>query len=208
MSNRRRLIVATLCAGVFMVSLDLLIVNIAFPDIQKSFRGTSVGELSWILNAYAIVFGALLVPAGRWADRVGRKRVFLLGLGSFTLASAACAAAPSVQALVIARALQAVGAALVFPTSLGLLLPEWPAEKRGVAVAIWSGVGGVAAAAGPPLGGLLVQADWRWVFLVNVPIRSSSWPWPRACWSTGVTRTHAGGPTPWPPACSPWGSAR
>src|SRR3954465_12867051 len=126
MRDKRPVVVLTVCVGVFMVSLDLFIVNIAFPAIQKSFHGTSVSGLSWILNAYAISFGALLVPAGRWADRVGRKRVFLLGLGVFTAASAACAAAPSVLALVIARALQAVGAAMVFPTSLGLLLPEWP----------------------------------------------------------------------------------
>jgi EmrB/QacA subfamily drug resistance transporter len=170
MLHRRPTVVLTVCVGVFMVSLDLLIVNIAFPEIQTSFRGTSVGDLSWILNAYAISFGALLVPAGRWADRVGRKRVFLLGMGIFTAASAACAAAPSVPALVVARAVQGVGAAMVFPTSLGLLLPEWPAEKRGTAVGIWSAVSGVAAAAAPPLGGLLVQAGWRWVFIVNVPI--------------------------------------
>jgi EmrB/QacA subfamily drug resistance transporter len=170
MAGRRLTVVLTACVGVFMVSLDLFIVNVAFPDIQESFGGTSVSDLSWILNAYAIAFGALLVPAGRWADRVGRKHVFLLGLGIFTVASAACAAAPSVLALVIARALQAVGAAMVFPTSLGLLLPEWPVEKRGTAVGIWAAVSGVAAAAGPPLGGLLVQAGWRWVFIVNVPI--------------------------------------
>ena len=168
--SRRTTVVLTACVGVFMVSLDLFIVNVAFPDIQGSFRGTSVSDLSWILNAYAIAFGALLVPAGRWADRVGRKHVFLVGLGIFTLASAACAAAPSVPALVIGRALQAVGAAMVFPTSLGLLLPEWPVEKRGTAVGIWSAVSGVAAAAGPPLGGLLVEAGWRWVFIVNLPI--------------------------------------
>src|SRR5918999_5503978 len=170
MAAKRVTVVLTACVGVFMAALDLFIVNVAFPDIQESFRGTSINDLSWILNAYAIAFGALLVPAGRWADRVGRKRVFLLGLGIFTVASAACAAAPSVLALVIARALQAVGAAMVFPTSLGLLLPEWPVEKRGTAVGIWAAVSGVAAAAGPPLGGLVVQAGWRWVFIVNLPI--------------------------------------
>jgi EmrB/QacA subfamily drug resistance transporter len=162
--------VLTVCVGVFMASLDLFIVNIAFPDIRTSFGGTSLSDLSWVLTAYAIAFGALLVPAGRWADRVGRKSVYLLGLGIFTVASAACAAAPSIVALVIARTIQAVGAAMLFPASLGLLLPQWPAEKRGIPVGIWSAVSGVAAAAGPPLGGLLVQVDWRWVFVVNVPI--------------------------------------
>ena len=168
--SSRGTVVLTVGVGVFMVSLDLFIVNIAFPDIQASFPGTSLSDLSWTLNAYAIVFAALLVPAGRWADRVGVKTVFLLGLGLFTIASAACAAAPSVLALVIARAIQAVGAAMLFPASLALLLPEWPVEKRGVPVGIWSAVSGVAAAAAPPLGALLVEADWRWVFIVNVPI--------------------------------------
>jgi EmrB/QacA subfamily drug resistance transporter len=168
--SRRAKVTLTVCVGVFMASLDLFIVNIAFPDIEHSFHGSSLGGLSWILNAYAITFAALLVPAGRWADRAGRKHAFLLGLGIFSLASAACAAAPSVPALVAARVVQAAGAALLFPTSLGLLLPEWPVAKRAAAVGIWSAVGGIAAATGPPLGGILVQAGWRWVFIVNVPI--------------------------------------
>jgi EmrB/QacA subfamily drug resistance transporter len=157
-------------AAVFMASLDLFIVNIAFPAIEKDFGGTSLGSLSWILNAYAIVFAALLVPAGRTADRLGRKRSFIAGLTLFTVASALCAAAPTVELLVAARVLQAVGAASLFPTSLALLLPEFPAEQRRTAVSIWAAVGGVAAAAGPPIGGLLVQAGWQLVFLVNVPI--------------------------------------
>jgi EmrB/QacA subfamily drug resistance transporter len=168
--SRRAKVTLTVSAGVFMASLDLFIVNIAFPDIQRDFAGTNLSTLSWILNAYAIGFAALLVPAGRWADRTGRKRAFLGGLALFSLASAACAAAPSVTFLVAARAVQAVGAALLIPTSLGLLLPEYAPEKRGAAVGIWAVVGGVAAAAGPSIGGLLVQAGWRWVFIVNVPI--------------------------------------
>lgn len=146
------------------------IVNIAFPDIQADFAGSSLGALSWILNAYAIVFAALLVPAGRWADALGRKRVFLGGLAVFTFASALCAVAPSVELLVAARVLQAAGGAMLLPTSLALLLPEFTAEKRPVAIGIWAAAGGVAAAAGPPIGGLLVQLSWHWVFLVNIPI--------------------------------------
>ena len=157
-------------AGVFMSSLDLFIVNIAFPSISRHFGGASLGSLSWVLSGYAIVFAALLVPAGRWADAFGRKRAFLLGLGIFVLASAACAAAPSVDALVAARIVQAGGGALMLPTSLGLMLPEFEADKRHVAIGVWAATGGIAAASGPPLGGLLVQADWRWVFLVNVPV--------------------------------------
>ena len=158
------------CVGVFMSSLDLFIVNIAFPAISKHFGGASLGSLSWILSGYAIVFAALLVPAGRWADAFGRKRAFLLGLGIFVAASTACALAPSVGFLVAARIVQAAGGALMLPTSLGLMLPEFGPHERHVAIGVWAATGGIAAAAGPPLGGLLVQADWRWVFLVNVPI--------------------------------------
>ena len=168
--SRRAKVTLTVSVGVFMASLDLFIVNIAFPDIQHDFHGVSLATLSWVLNGYAIAFAALLVPAGRWADRAGRKRGFLIGLGLFSLASAACAGAPSVSVLIGARVAQAVGAAFLLPTSLGLLLPEYPPERRAAAVGIWAAVGGVAAAAGPVVGGLLVQAGWRWVFIVNVPI--------------------------------------
>jgi len=156
--------------GLFMASLDLFIVNIAFPALAREFGGASLSNLSWVLNAYAIVFAALLVPAGRIADRVGRKRVFIAGLLLFAFASALCAAAPSIPFLVAARVLQAAGGAMMLPTTLGLILPAFPVEQRALAIGIWSAVGGVAAALGPPIGGLLVQASWRWIFLVNVPI--------------------------------------
>ncbi len=168
--SRRARVAAIVSVGVFVASLDLFIVNIAFPDIQRDFTGTSLALLSWVLNAYAIVFAALLVPAGRWADRTGRKRAFLGGLALFTLASAACAAAPSIGVLIAARVVQAAGAAVLMPASLGLLLPEFPPEKRGLAIGLWAAVGGTAAAAGPVIGGLLVELSWRWVFLVNIPI--------------------------------------
>jgi EmrB/QacA subfamily drug resistance transporter len=164
---RVSLIVST---GVFMASLDLFIVNIAFPSIALHFGGASLSSLSWILSGYAIVFAALLVPAGRWADAFGRKRVFLLGLAVFVVASALCALAPSVTALVVARVVQAIGGALMVPTSRGQILPEFGPNERHIAIGMWAAMGGTAAAAGPPLGGLLVQADWRLVFLVNVPV--------------------------------------
>jgi EmrB/QacA subfamily drug resistance transporter len=170
MMQRKWRVSLIVCVGVFMSSLDLFIVNIAFPAISKHFGGASLGSLSWILSGYAIVFAALLVPAGRWADAFGRKRAFLLGLGVFVAASAACAVAPSVGFLIAARIVQAAGGALMLPTSLGLMLPEFGPHERHVAIGVWAATGGIAAAAGPPPGGLLVQADWRWVFLVNVPI--------------------------------------
>jgi EmrB/QacA subfamily drug resistance transporter len=157
-------------SGVFMASLDLFIVNIAFPAISHHFGGASLSSLSWILSGYAIVFAALLVPAGRWADAFGRKRAFLGGLLLFVLASAAAAVAPSVAALTAARLVQAAGGALMLPTSLGLMLPEFAPAERHLGIGLWAATGGVAAAAGPPLGGLLVQLDWRWVFLVNLPV--------------------------------------
>lgn len=168
--TRRTKVAALVSTGVFMASLDLFIVNIAFTDIQADFDGASMGALSWVLSAYAIVFAATLVPAGRWFDRDGRKRGFLAGVALFGVGSAICAAAPSVEVLVGARVLQALGAGMLMPTSLGLLLPEFPPEHRAGAVALWAAVGGVAAAAGPPIGGLLVELSWRWVFLVNLPI--------------------------------------
>ncbi len=170
MMQRKWRVTAVVSAGVFMSSLDLFIVNIAFPAIGRHFHGASLSSLSWVLSAYAIVFAALLVPCGRWADSLGRKRAFLLGLGVFVLASVGCALAPSVLALTAARVVQALGGALMLPSSLGLMLPEFGASERHVAIGVWAATGGIAAAAGPPLGGLLVQASWRWVFLVNVPV--------------------------------------
>jgi EmrB/QacA subfamily drug resistance transporter len=167
---RRWKVLALVSVGVFMVSLDLFIVNIAFPEIEGDFAGSSVSTISWVLNAYAIVVAALMVSAGRLADRQGRKRAFLWGLAVFVLGSALCGIAPSVETLVGARVIQAVGAALLLPTSLALLLPEFEPKERSQAIGIWAAIGGLAAAAGPPVGGLLVEASWRLVFLVNVPI--------------------------------------
>src|SRR4051794_26521557 len=167
---RPSLVLAVVSAAVFRASLDLFVVNVAFPDIQEQFGGTSLASLSWVLNGYTIVFASLLVPLGRAADRLGRRRFFVGGLLLFVASSAAAAAAPSIEALVAARVVQAVGAAALMPTSLALLIAEIPAAKRAAAIGVWAATGGVAAAAGPPLGGLLVEASWRWVFLINVPV--------------------------------------
>ncbi len=163
-------VLAIVCAGIVLANLDLFIVNVALPDIAQDFGETNLGKLSWILNGYAIVYAALLVFFGRLAERFPRNQSFLAGIIVFTAASAACALANSVETLVAFRLSQAAGAALLTPTSLGLILASFPAERRGGAVRVWAAVGGFAAALGPLVGGLLVTVSWRWIFLVNVPI--------------------------------------
>ncbi|KPM54227.1 major facilitator transporter [Frankia sp. R43] len=158
------------CAGVVLVNLDLFVVNVALPQIARDLGERDLGTLSWVLNGYAVVYAALLVFFGRLADRYRRDLGFLLGVAVFTVASAACAAATSVAMLIGFRLLQAVGAALVTPTSLGLVLAAHSAERRQGAVRAWTAIGGMAAAVGPVVGGLLVAASWRWTFLVNIPI--------------------------------------
>jgi len=156
---------------VFMAFLDVTVVNIAVPSLERSFPGSSLTDISWVLNGYNIVFAALLVPLGRLADLVGRKRMFLLGLWLFLGASMACGLATSVEFLVVGRIGQAAAGAILIPSSLGLLLPEFPAEQRATATSLWAAAGGVASAAGPALGGVLIHAtSWRWIFFINLPV--------------------------------------
>jgi EmrB/QacA subfamily drug resistance transporter len=165
-----RWVLIALSLAVFMSSLDLFIVNLAFPYIGRQYPGTSLGTLSWVLNGYTIVFAALLVPAGRWADRVGRRRVFVAGLVTFSVGSLLCGLAPGVAVLIAARVIQAAGAGLMTPASLSLVLSSVPASIRGQAIGTWTGVGAVGAALGPVVGGSLVQVNWRWVFWINLPV--------------------------------------
>lgn len=156
---------------VLITFLDTTVLFVAFPDITASFSSASPSSLSWVLNGYTIAFAALLVPAGKLADRLGHKRVFLAGTALFTLGSAACAAAPSVAVLNGFRVIQAVGAAAVIPASLALVMRAFPRDRLPVAVAIWGAMGAAAGAVGPTLGAVIVDAvGWRWVFLINVPI--------------------------------------
>ena len=158
------------CAGVVLASLDLFIVNVALPDLGRDLGTTNLSDLSWVLNAYAIVYAALLVLLGRISESHRRENGFLLGVIVFTAASAACGAAQSLPMLVAFRIVQAAGAALLTPTSLGLVLATAKPEQRQSSVRAWTAIGGLAAALGPVVGGLLVAASWRWVFYVNVPI--------------------------------------
>lgn len=160
----------TLCLASFMASLDMFAVNVALHRIGVQLGGGALSSVSWVINAYSIFFGALLIPAGRLADHFGRKAVFLVGLAIFTLASVACAVSPDLWALIAFRCLQAVGAAALVPASLGLVLATMPAGKTRHGVRIWAVTGSVAGATGPVIGGLLTQFDWRWVFLINLPI--------------------------------------
>ena len=167
-----KLVLVIVCAGVVLASLDLFIVNVALPQMGRDFhlRAGGLADLSWVLNAYAIVYASFLVLFGRMAERYPREQGFLAGVAVFVVASAACGAATSLPMLVAFRIVQALGAALLTPTSLGLILAAFPAERRYGAVRTWTAVGGLAAAAGPVIGGLLVALSWRWVFLVNVPV--------------------------------------
>jgi len=138
-ARHRWQVLAVTAVAVFMSFLDVTIVNIAFPNLRADFATTSLPVLSWVINGYGVVFAAALIPAGRLADRIGRRRLFLAGIVVFLLASALCGLAPNPAVLIAARVVQALGAAAVVPTSLALLLPEFPLARRATATAIWGG---------------------------------------------------------------------
>jgi EmrB/QacA subfamily drug resistance transporter len=154
----------------FMVTLDALVVVTALPSIHKSFGG-GIATLQWTVSAYTITFGAGILTAAALGDRLGRRRVYVVGLALFTAASAACALAPDANVLIAFRAIQGIGAAIVMPLSLTILTSAFPVDKRGAVVGIWGGIAGLAVAAGPLIGGGITQGlDWHWIFWVNVPI--------------------------------------
>jgi EmrB/QacA subfamily drug resistance transporter len=154
----------------FMVALDALVVITALPAIHRDL-GASLSTLEWTVNAYTLAYAAGIITAAALGDRFGRRRVFTSGLILFSLASAACALAPTVSLLVAARVIQGLGAAIVMPLSLTILTAAFPAERRGAIVGLWGGIGGIAVAAGPLVGGAITQGlDWQWIFWVNVPI--------------------------------------
>lgn len=158
-------------SAVFLVSLDSTMLFAAFDALRHNFEGSSAATLSWVLNAYTVVYAAILIPAGGLADTHGRKRVFRLGLAVFIAASAACGLAPTVEWLIAARVLQAVGAALLTPASMSIVLAAFPAERRAVVISLWGAVGGLAAAVGPSLGSwVTAHAGWPWAFYINVPL--------------------------------------
>jgi len=164
------IVLVVMSLGFFMTLLDLTIVNIAIPDMITRLHASLDGVL-WVINAYALVLAVLLITAGRLGDLFGQRRMFMVGVTLFTLASAACGLSPTVGWLIAFRAAQGVGAALLLPQTLAILTTVFPPERRGAAFGVWGGVAGVATIAGPTLGGLLVSAfDWRYIFFINVPI--------------------------------------
>ncbi|NJL20719.1 MAG: DHA2 family efflux MFS transporter permease subunit [Leptolyngbyaceae cyanobacterium SM1_3_5] len=157
--------------AIFAASLDSTVLFVAFPSIRATFPTVSVAQLSWVLNAYTIVFAAFLVFAGGLADFIGRRKTFLIGVTIFTLASVLCGLASSPALLISARVLQAIGGVLITPASLALVLSAFPHSKRATAVSLWGAVGAIAAAVGPSLGAAIVQtAGWRWAFFLNLPV--------------------------------------
>ncbi|MDH4145631.1 MAG: MFS transporter [Acidimicrobiia bacterium] len=161
----RRVFVSS-AMGAFLVTANVSTMNVAFPDLEATFSGASRGALTWVLNAYTITFAALLIPAGRLADRLGRRQLFTCGLAVFAVASIAVGVAPSLELMIAARVAQGVGAALVTPSSLGLLLASTAPGERTATVARWGSMTALGVATGPSLGAFIVEAGgWRWAFL-------------------------------------------
>jgi EmrB/QacA subfamily drug resistance transporter len=172
MTNQARTIwtFAVTSIALFMVVLDNLVVSTAIPVIRVDLDA-SLEQLEWTVNAYTLTFAVLLLTGAALGDRFGRRRMFLIGLAIFTGASAAAALAPSIEALIAARAVQGVGGAIVTPLSLTILSDAFPAERRGLAIGAWSGIAGLAVAAGPLVGGAVVEGiSWQWIFWLNVPV--------------------------------------
>ncbi len=169
-SRKRGWTLAIVSIGLFMVVLDNLVVNVALPSIHRDL-GASIQALEWTVNAYVLAYAVLLLTGAALGDRLGRKRMFMAGISLFTISSAAAALAPSIGALIAARAAQGVGAAIATPLTLTLLADAFPPAQRGVALGVWSGISGIAVALGPLVGGAVVQlSSWHWIFWINVPI--------------------------------------
>lgn len=166
---RQTLLIASLAS--LATFLDTTILYVAFPDIGRTFDDAAPADLSWVLNAYTIVFAALLIPVGKLADRLGHRRAFLVGSGAFTVASMACGLAPTIELLIVFRIAQAAGGAILIPSSLALVMHAFPRSEIPKAVAIWGAAGALAGALGPTLGAAVVESlGWRWAFFINLPV--------------------------------------
>lgn len=168
--NRRWWALGALSVSLFMIMIDNTVVALALPTLRVDLE-TTLSQLEWVVNAYALAFAVLLLTAGKLADFLGRRRVFLVGLVVFTASSVACGLAPDAGLLIGARVIQGLGAAMMLPATLSIISAIFPVRERGLAIGIWAGVSGAALAVGPLVGALLVEnAGWRWIFYVNVPV--------------------------------------
>jgi EmrB/QacA subfamily drug resistance transporter len=168
--NRKWITLAAVSFGLFMIMLDNTVVNVALPTMQRDLH-VKISQLEWVVIAYALTFAALLITGGKLADLYGRRRIFVVGLAIFTLSSLACGLAPSAGFLIGARAVQGIGAALMNPATLSIIVATFPPRQRGQAIGIWAGVSALALAIGPLGGGLIVDnLNWNWIFYVNVPV--------------------------------------
>jgi EmrB/QacA subfamily drug resistance transporter len=168
--NRKWWTLGAVAFGLFMIMLDNTIVNVALPSIQSDL-GIGISELEWVFNGYALTFGVLMLTGGKLADMLGRRRIFIVGLLIFTVASLFCGLATSAGWLIGARVLQGVGSALMNPATLSIVTATFPPRQRGMAIGIWAGVAAMALAIGPLAGGLITeQLGWNWIFFINVPV--------------------------------------
>jgi EmrB/QacA subfamily drug resistance transporter len=168
--NRKWWTLAAVAVGLFMIMLDNTVVNVALPSIQQDL-GIGISELEWVVNAYALTFGVLLLTGGKLADLLGRRAIFIVGLVIFTGASLWCGLATGAASLIAARTVQGVGAALMNPATLSIITATFPPRQRGTAIGIWAGISALALAIGPLVGGLLTQdIHWSWIFYINIPV--------------------------------------
>src|SRR5919198_729278 len=169
-ATRKWWTLAAVAFGLFMIMLDNTVVVVALPSIRRDL-GIGISELEWVMNAYALTFGVLLLSGGKLADLLGRRKIFIVGLVIFTAASLACGLATGPGILIGARVVQGVGAALMNPATLAIISATFPARQRGMAIGIWAGVSAMALAIGPLVGGLLTEhVGWSWIFYINVPV--------------------------------------
>jgi EmrB/QacA subfamily drug resistance transporter len=168
--NRKWWTLVAVAVGLFMIMLDNTVVNVALPSIRRELD-ISISELEWVVNAYALTFGVLLLSGGKLADLLGRRRIFIVGLAIFTISSLFCGLAGSAGMLIGARVVQGVGAALMNPATLSIITATFPPRQRGTAIGIWAGVSALALAIGPLVGGVITQhINWSWIFFINIPV--------------------------------------
>jgi MFS family permease len=201
MEPRKRLVLIAAIMGTAVVSVDSTVVNVALPAIRSDLGGGLAGQ-QWIANGYLLTLSSLMLVAGSLGDLFGERRVFSLGVAGFGLASILCAVAPTIGALVAARALQGVFGALLTPAGLAVIAATFPPAERGRAVGLWTAWGGIGIVAGPLIGGQLVDSvSWRWIFAINVPlVLATLWIVARASGSTSWARRCAR--SAWPASLS------